>query len=471
MAKAKAKAVIRVADGFGGMVRVTDQRFEQDWPVSFDIPNEKAGTWLLYLSDEIEKRGLSASGIGQLEATESSGSQSIRERSTGTLKMTVVWERKRDRPMRVRARSETKSGTDEVRAFLDRVTERQAQGATSRFFQAWHLCYDGLPWRGELWLNDALLLAPPSQQYERAKSGPRAVLVYAMVDGINLADARSTFEIKLRELSVFLSVIMGRRVGVSRNGGTQAWTWSAGPDGHAECDVRQVGYSEPRLAREMPRRGEADPIPLEPVKRPHFPLAGIDSTRDEVVFPSDILDLWTAFERLAPEKRRQFLQAGNLWQAALSLAWPDYKTTRFALMVGACEALKPLGPEYKEHNIYHVVEGLLGAPYTAKLREDWFRPQDVRNAHLHRGEFRGSEFAHNASDQPFHDPTFDEATSVLGQITQAALIAWLGTRGSPVLPPLEERRSWRRAFKRHSMAAIALGVGVGAGLLLGSLLR
>ena len=57
-------------------------------------------------------------------------------------------------------------------------------------------------------------------------------------------------------------------------------------------------------------------------------------------------------------------------------------------MVVACEALKPQDPHYKDHNVYHVIEALLSKQMADLLREDWFKAQDVRNAHLHCGEFR-----------------------------------------------------------------------------------
>ena len=103
---------------------------------------------------------------------------------------------------------------------------------------------------------------------------------------------------------------------------------------------------------------------------------------------------------LPPDRRRQFLQVGSMWQLALSLDH-EYQTAGFAWMVAACEVLKPAAPQFRDHNIYHVVEALLGKPKADLLQEQWFRPQDVRNAHLHRGEFRGSEFLDHAMMSSF----------------------------------------------------------------------
>ncbi len=133
----------------------------------------------------------------------------------------------------------------------------------------------------------------------------------------------------------------------------------------------------------MPARGSCRPTPLRPVARPDFSLRGIDGTTDEQAVPADICDLWIAYCALPPDLRRQFLQAAAKWQEALS-HWADARTLSFALMVVACEALKPPAHDFRDHNIYQVVEALLGKPTADRLQEQWFRPQDVRNAHFHR---------------------------------------------------------------------------------------
>jgi len=103
--------------------------------------------------------------------------------------------------------------------------------------------------------------------------------------------------------------------------------------------------------------------------------------------------LWTRYRELKPELRRQFLQATAKWQEALAV-WHDRRTTlSFALMVIACEALKPAGHASKGHNIYGVVEALLGRDAAERLRKNLFdadlhpgaHPQSIRSAHLHRG--------------------------------------------------------------------------------------
>ena len=118
MAKAKPKATIMAADADGGMTQVQDRRFETgDWPIHFEVPKDQADTWLQYLSAECRTRGWSNGGITQLEPRENSGSITINTGDRGHPQLAVVWERKRDRPIKVRARS---AGTSEFP--LDRLT-------------------------------------------------------------------------------------------------------------------------------------------------------------------------------------------------------------------------------------------------------------------------------------------------------------------------------------------------------------
>jgi hypothetical protein len=88
--------------------------------------------------------------------------------------------------------------------------------------------------------------------------------------------------------------------------------------------------------------------------------------------------------------------------------WGDRETLSVTLMVVACEALKPPERQYRDHNIYQVVEALLGEANAKRLDAGSFRAQAVRSAHLHAGEFRGSEFVQAAINSSYQDPTFDE---------------------------------------------------------------
>jgi hypothetical protein len=151
----------------------------------------------------------------------------------------------------------------------------------------------------------------------------------------------------------------------------------------------------------------------------------------------------------------------------------DYQTTKFSLMVVACEALKPSSQEYRRHNIYDVVAALLGPPTAAVLRQDWFRPQEARSSHLHAGEFLGSEFVERAMLSSFIDPTFDQAFRTLWIVVAAALTEWLRRGGVLLMAPLDRRRTWRRILKDNVSAIlpIATAAGMVVGYMMGRLLR
>lgn len=88
--------------------------------------------------------------------------------------------------------------------------------------RAWgQLHYEGLPWRGEVWLDNGLRLGPPSREEGPVPPfnvpmswGPRVILVDAQVEVLDGRDADSAFRDKLRELAIFLSVVTQIEVGV-----------------------------------------------------------------------------------------------------------------------------------------------------------------------------------------------------------------------------------------------------------------
>jgi hypothetical protein len=441
MVKAKSKANVMVTDGDGGMVPVQDRRFDKmaDWLIHFEVPKAQADTWLQYFDAECAKRGWSRGSMRQIDARENSGSITVTTGDAGTPQLAVVWERKRAGALNVRARS---AGTSEfslvdARALFELVNERCQSGATDRFYRRGQLHYEGLAWRGELWLDDTLRLGPPSQQDETCLINPRVILVDAVVDCIGQNHCPFAFDQKLRELSAFLSVIMGTAVRLPQSG--RVWTYTQGV---ADCATRWLGYFEPEIPHQMPSRGESRSIPLQTVNRPDFSLRGIGGSTSELFVPADITDLWARYRTLTPDRRRDFLQAAAKWQESLSLGG-ERGTLSCALMVVACEALKPLDAQYKEHNIYQVVGALLGQASADRLRlqEKTFRPQNVRNAHLHRGEFLGAEFVHDLIMSSYQDPTFDQMRRELARITQAAIIEWLRRGGVFTMPPLRRSKN------------------------------
>ena len=442
MSKAKAKATIMVADGSGGLVQVVDHRFDppRNWPIRFEVPKADAETWLRYFYAECHRREWSSGGIGQIDASENSGSISVNAGNPGKPQLNVVWERRRHGSMQIGARTagQPQMPVADVLALFEDINECCRSRAMEKVYLRRTLEYDGLPWRGEFWLDATRRLGPPSLHYEGALFGPRAIVVDALVECIGRVDAGSVFDAQLRELAAFLSVVLGTNIRVTSNG-RQAWSWKDGP---ADCAVRNPGYWQSECPTEMPARGASSPVPLRKVTRPDFDSPALnDQILGEKSLPSDIGDLWVSFRSLTRELRQQFLQAAAKWQQP-TMALGDRDTLSVALMVVACEALKPVDGHFREHNIYHVVAALLGESHAKPLDLRWFRAQGIRSAHLHAGEFHGSEFLDAAVHSSFKDPTFDEARRVLWPITQGAIIDCSGAAGnSPWLPYRVTRRA------------------------------
>jgi hypothetical protein len=144
-----------------------------------------------------------------------------------------------------------------------------------------------------------------------------------------------------------------------------------------------------------------------------------------------------------------------MWQLALSLTH-EHETARFAFMVAACEALKPRADVYRDHNIYQVIEALLGKSAVDRLQQRALRPQDVRNAFLHSGELHGSEFLQRAMMSSYQDPTFDEALRELWQIAQAGIVEWLSRGGSFSMPVKSRKPSIRRWLKNYFLTVLVV---------------
>ncbi len=300
-------------------------------------------------------------------------------------------------------------------------------------------------------------------QYDKALLGPRAIVVDAVLDAIDDRAGRAAFEVKLREVSVFLSVI-ARIQAKPASQSKQIWTWTLAADGTTTCDVRQSGYLEIQPGG-MPPAGSAPAIPLRQLGRPAFEPDGVTINDTEQWLPADIVNLWHRYKDLSGELRNQFLQAANLWQCSQSLDH-RYATTKFALMVASGEALKPSVRDSRAHKLYHVVGGLLGAQAASVLAEDWFKAQEARSVHLHAGEFRGGEFEAHDWMSSFVDPSFDQATRSLYVIVSAAFVEWLmrGGRFTPL--PIKRPNKIRRWIKRCGSIMLVLIVGVALGWFL-----
>jgi hypothetical protein len=287
MVKRKPRAEIRVADGAGRMMQIEDRRFEKgNWPIALEVPTEQeqADRWLRYFGAECDKRGWTVSGLGQLERAENSGTFIVT--GLGKPLLDVVWERRRDGPLKVRARPALSSEFPlrEAQQFFDQVSQACRSGATEPIYGRGTLQYEGRAWRGELWLDDKVRLAPPSLQDETALFGPRVVHVDAILDCVGQPDFPSARDQLLQELSGFLSVVMGGAVRLPDQGRT--WTWKFGVQG---SEVRELGYMEVSNPLTMPSRGADKPVPSHPVDS--YPTGDTN----EISLRADIIDLWRQY--------------------------------------------------------------------------------------------------------------------------------------------------------------------------------
>src|SRR2546428_1223900 len=180
MAKHKSNAQIHVADGAGGMRQVTDVRFEAgEWPITLVVPAKDAEVWMAHLNAEAEERGWGVSSFSQLDATENSGTLSVHT-ATGPSPPTldIAWDRLRGKELRLRARpsGEPVLSLDVARDFVNAVGTRARAGKTLRAHRRALLSYDGLPWRGALWLHADHRRGPPSRR-SGTLVGPQVVIV------------------------------------------------------------------------------------------------------------------------------------------------------------------------------------------------------------------------------------------------------------------------------------------------------
>jgi len=406
MTKQKSSAQIYVADGAGGMRPVTDLRFEAgEWPIELPIPAKDAQAWMAHLNAEIEERGWSSSTFSQFDAAENSGTLSVHTAngSPPPSSLDIVWEKVRNGDLQLRARP---SGNpilplDVAREFVDAIGVRQRAGKMRRAHQRMLLSYEGLPWRGELWLDADHRLGPPLKHPD-ALIGPQILIVDAMIEGIGWQGVATNFQKHLQELRVFLSFVLGLNAKISKF--EQGWVSDVKADGQIDCTLGYVGYAETSLATGFPAVGSAPPIERREVERPGLGLTGIWPDMHAQWVPADIEQLWDTFVQLPSLKREHLLRAGNAHLIARSM-WPDQRTAYVAFLVVACEALKPNGKRYDRMNIYDVVASLVGINKAQRLRELDLHPQKVRSEHLHRGKLSAGELLPMFIHDYFMDPS------------------------------------------------------------------
>jgi hypothetical protein len=435
MPKQKPSAQIQVADGAGGMRPVADLRFEAgEWPIELVVPAKAAETWMAHLSAEMEERGWSSSGLSQLDGAENSGTLSVHTTSGPSPQgLDIVWEKPRGAGLWLRARP---SGIpvlslEVARDFIEATSARQRTGKTLRAHQWELLTYDGLPWRGELWLESELRLGPPSKHPTHALLGPQVLIVDAMVEGIGQRGVNANFQTLLHELRVFLSVVLG--LNITTNKFARGWVCDVDEQLRIrDCRFGHVGYVETTKTPEFPSIGTAPPIERREARRPGLGPTGIWPDMHEQWVPTDIEELWRTFTGLPVAKRDHFLRAGNAHRIARSM-WPEQRTAYASFLVVACEALKPVGKRYENVNVYDVVASLLSSSEAEQLRKHSARPQRVRSKHFHRGELAAGELLPLLIHDYFADPSFTEMLSELSRVCRVCLIEWVRRGGEYTL--------------------------------------
>ena len=460
MPKQKPSAQVQVADGVGGMRPVADLRFEAgEWPIEFVVSSKDAETWMAHLSAEIEDRGWSSGGISQLDSAENSGTLSVHTASgPSPPSLDIVWDKPRGADLRLRARP---SGTpilslEVARDFIDATRARQREGKTVRTHRWALLTYHGMPWLGELWLENELRLGPPSKHPTDALLGPQVLIVDSIVEGIGGKGVNANFETLLQNIRIFLSVALGLHVTTSKL--EREWVCEIDEQGRiTDCKLGHVGYAETSMPREFPSVGNAPTIERREVSRPGLGPTGIRSDMHEQWVPADIEDLWRMFNGLADRKHQQFLRAGNAHLIANSM-WPDQRTAYTVFLVVACEALKPSGKRHDRANVYDVVASLITPSEGERLRGLSVPPQRVRSKHVHRGELADDELLPILIHNPFKDPSFDEMIRELSGVCRVCLVEWLRCGGNYKLVRLP--RGKRTLAERIGAYAVGIWRGI-----------
>lgn len=427
MAKTRMGTMVLVADGKAGLVEQVDRRFEEhDWPIRFDMPLDDADEWMTQFKYACSERGWSCSGLGQIERAENSGTMYVRESEGGKPPLvTLVWQRPRTGPLQIKIRPGPLFQRCAVDALLEVVSNRVRTRFREMYYRVTFLEYFGRPWRGELWLNDRLRLGSPAR-LPGAIYGPQAVRIDAIVLGVGGADANAQFGQQMQELAIFLTIVL--RKDIRRPAHEQLWTW-ASDAGTIHCDLRQRGYWESCASTTLPTPVLSSGIPTVYVERPDLAEVSPLSERDEVVLPQDIHALWSAFEALPDSRRRQFLEAGMTFQLALRI-WTEFKSASLALLVVACEALKPQRSALRKRSgrrkgFFDIVEAALGKRLAEHLRRLDLNPQGLRDHHLHLGKLFGAELDPLVFASTYRDPTFDDVHQLVTRVVAAVLVEWL----------------------------------------------
>jgi hypothetical protein len=447
----KSSSTILVADGRGGMRRVADNRFAGGaWPIERSIPDNEATNWMGHMRAEAEERNWPATGLGQLDAEENSGSYTIRMgQETDAQTIEIAWEKPRGGAMLLHARAGDPSHIESAHNFVEAVDTRHRERRLHREHRRMPLRYYGLRWEGELWLTPDLRIAPASRR-PPALMGPQALIVDALVAGIGRKGVREEFGRLIRELQLVIGPILHLHFEQQQHG--QDWVPEINDQRQiVDCRLRAVGYVEMEQIDGMPTAGAVAATVLEEVQRPDLSLRGIRPGIDLAVrVPDDAVELWRAFNEMRPAARKQFLQACNCYEIAQTL-WPTQRTAYATFLVVACEALKPQARRYDSANFYDVVNSFLGPEVATNLRSLRLQPQRVRSGHVHRAHLVADELVPMLFADDFRDPSLDQTLSQLARVVRCCLIEWLRRRGVYTLkwaPRPKEAKGGRRGQQR-----------------------
>jgi hypothetical protein len=395
---------------------------------SLSVPVEHAESWMLHLHAAVNERRWNWSGSISLDVSENSGHLEVHTQCEKGHDVVISWLRPRNGSLEIEVRWSPLEVPDAaVVELLDAIDGRLRAGTKLRAHRRTSFLYRGLPWRGELWLGDALRLGPPSK-FNKLPLGQQAVLVDVAAEGIGDMGARSNLDGVIEELRVFLCVVMGCEFEYGER--TLGWASDMDEHGHVtRCELRMLGYREEVASQGMPVRGSTPPIRRYSDPRPDPGRDGYWPDIDQERAPDDIEVLWNTLLALDPNRRSQFLRAASAYSVALHLTHIQ-PSAHATFLVVACEALKPSGTRYDNMNVYGVVAALLGSQAADDLRGLAAPPQRMRNEHVHRGSLHGGEFGASCFVDFFGDPSFREMQMKLAPTTRACLVEWLRRRGA-----------------------------------------
>ena len=405
------------------------------------------------LGAECELRGYHSHGISQPDADETSGTTTIRlANGAAAPAFDLVWEKLRDKALVVQARpgGDPVPTIPDLRCFLAAATKAtRSKRRAVQHKRAYLVVPNGRPWSGDLWLTPKLCLGAPSKQGSYA-SDPHIIVVDAMVEGIGWRGVTDSFQRLLRELLIFLDVVIGTHAIEQRD--RRAWTYEIEDNHYKNIELRFSGYYELEPPQ-MPIAGARPAMPIQTVMRPGVVGAPNLAHTDTQVAPQDAASLWQQLQSLKPELQRQFLEAGNAYWNAQSFWW--HQRTAFAsFLVVSCEALKPARRKFDNANIYDVINSLRDQTAAEQLRTLAQHPQSIRSDHFHRGKLADNELAPRFGSNYFDDPTFDELLRTLNINARICLIQWLRLGGNYTLRWLTRARPTWQTRLRKAIAAL-----------------